>query len=86
MEEESDLNLWHDDPPVRPVDAVGCCAVDPRGCCLWAEREAVKHARNVALSIRTHRRWVASEEVTQIERNEAEVVICVECIRSSVIS
>lgn len=75
MEEEPDLNLVHDDLPVSAVDSVRCCAANPRRGCLRAEREAVEHACNVALSIRAHRRRVTSEEVAQIERDEAEVVI-----------
>ena len=79
MEKEADLNLGDERARVGSIDAVRAPLLDRtefgRRGDACAKVKAVKHGGDGALGGLAHRGRVATEEVAQEERHEAEVVV-----------
>lgn len=85
VQEEPDLNVADIVVPVRPVNPGRRRRVGfARGG--RTERQPFKHGVDVLLTVLAHRRRVPSEEVAEVDRYEAEVVVFARRVRRGKVS
>jgi hypothetical protein len=75
VQEESNLDLADEVPSVRSVHPVWLHAPELGTRRRGTQSESLEHGCDVSLSCWSHRRGVTAEEVPQVERYEAEVVV-----------